>query len=100
MSLILEIAGPAAALRLGRDRPVSRRLAAIGIDLDGFAIGAPGDIDAPRSVAAGLVALAGAALRLPVYLTGAGSLSRAGKPAIAGFTHLLVDGDGRPRSPA
>ena len=100
VSLILEIAGPAAALRLGRDRPASRRLAAIGIDLDGFALGAPGGIDAPRSVAAGLVALSGAALRLPVYLTGAGSLSPAGKPAIAGFTHLLVDGDGRPRSPA
>lgn len=100
VSLILEIAGPAAALRLGRDRPASRRLAAIGIDLDGFALGAPGGIDAPRSVAAGLVALSGAALRLPVYLTGAGSLSPAGKPAIAGFTHLLVDAEGTAHSPA
>ena len=100
LSLILEIAGPEAALRLGRDRPASRRLVAMGIDLDGFGLGAPGGIDAPRSVAAGLVALAGAALRLPVYLTGAGSLSPAGKPAIAGFTHLLVDAEGIAHSPA
>ncbi len=99
LSLILEIAGPGAALRLGRDKPTSRRLAAIGIDLDGFGLGAPGGIDAPRSVAAGLVALAGAALRLPVYLTGAGSLSATGKPAIAGFTHLLVDTEGVAHSP-
>lgn len=100
LSLFLEIAGPGAALSLGRNTPASRRLAAIGIDLDGFGLGAAGAIDAPRSVAAGLVALAGAALRLPVYLTGAGSLLPTGKPAIGGFTHLLVDAEGTARSPA
>lgn len=98
LSLILEIAGPAAALRLGRGLPASRRLAAIGIDLDGFGRGAAGAADGPRLVAAGLVVLAGAALGLPVYLTGAGSLLPTGVPAIAGFTHLLADAEGRPRS--
>lgn len=100
LSLILGIAGPAAALRLGRGLPASRRLAAIGIDLDGFGHGAAGVADAPRLVAAGLVALAAAALGRPAYLTGAGSLLSTGAAAIAGFTHLLVDAEGRPRSPA
>ncbi len=100
LSLILEIAGPGAALELGRSRPASRRVAAIGIDLDGFALGATGAIDGPRLTAAGLVALTGAALRLPVYLTGTGSLLPTGKPAIGGFTHLLVDAEGTARSPA
>ncbi|WP_370676889.1 hypothetical protein [Pleomorphomonas sp. PLEO] len=99
LSLILEISGPATALHLGRHLPASRRLAAIGIDLDGFGRGAAGAVDAPRTVAAGLVALASAALHLPAYLTGAASLSPSGKPAIGGFTHLLVDADGVARSP-
>lgn len=98
LSLILEIAGPGAALQLGRGLPSSRRIAAIGIDLDGFAMGATGAIDGPRLTAAGLVALTGAALRLPVYLTGTGSLSASGKPAISGFSHLLVDDEGTARS--
>lgn len=100
LALILEIAGPGAALQLARNPPSSRRLAAIGIDLDGFGLGATGTVDAPRSVAAGFVALAGAALGLPTYLTGAGSLSPSGAPAVAGFTHLLVNLDGNARSPA
>ena len=100
LALMLEVAGPGAALQLGRNLPASRRLAAIGIDLDGFGLGATGTVDAPRSVAAGLVALAGAALGLPTYLTGAGSLSPSGTPAVAGFTHLLVGTDGKARSPA
>lgn len=100
LSLILEISGPGAALQLGRTLPVSRRLAAIGIDLDGFGLGTTGAIDAPRMVAAGLVALAGASLGLPTYLTGTGSLSLSGKPAVAGFTHLLVNAEGTARSPA
>ena len=93
VSLILEIAGPAAALRLGRDRPASRRLAAIGIDLDGFGLGAAGGADAPRTTAAGLVALAAAAHGLPAYLRGSGSLMPDGRPVFAGFTHLLVAGN-------
>lgn len=100
LALILEIAGPGAALQLAHTLPSSRRLAAIGIDLDGFGLGATGTIDAPRSTAAGFVALAGAALGLPTYLTGAGSLSPSGTPAVAGFTHLLVNLDGNARSPA
>jgi hypothetical protein len=100
LTLMVEIGGPGAALQLGRTLPASRRLVAIGIDLDGFGLGAAGTIDAPRSVAAGLVALAGAALGLPTYLTGAGSLSPSGKPAVAGFTHLLVNAEGTARSPA
>lgn len=99
LALILEIAGPGAALQLGRPLPSSRRLAAIGIDLDGFELGAKGAVDAPRSVAAGLVALTGAALGLPTYLTGAGSLSPSGTPAVSGFTHLLVDVEGTAHSP-
>ena len=99
LALILEIAGPGAALQLGRGLPASRRLAAIGIDLDGFGLGATGAVDAPRSVAAGLVALASAALGLPAYLTGTGSLSPSRTPAVAGFTHLLVDNEGKARSP-
>lgn len=100
LCLFLEIAGAGAALALGRNTPISSRIAAIGIDLDGFHLGAAGAIDAPRSVAAGLVALTGAALRLPVYMTGTGSLLPTGKPAIGGFTHLLVDAEGTARSPA
>ena len=100
LCLFLEIAGPGAALALGRNTPASHRLAAIGIDLDGFGLGAAGAIDAPRSVAAGFVALTGAALHLPAYLTGTGSLLLTGKPAIGGFTHLLVDAEGTARSPA
>lgn len=99
LCLFLEIAGPGAALELSRKTPASRRFAAIGINLDGFGLGAAGAIDAPRSVAAGLVALTGAALRLPVYVTGFGSLLATGKPAIGGFTHLLVDAEGTARSP-
>ncbi|SCM79062.1 hypothetical protein KL86PLE_90215 [uncultured Pleomorphomonas sp.] len=98
LALILEIAGPAAALRLGRGLPASPRLAAIGIDLDGFGRGAAGAVDGPRLVAAGLVALAGAALGLPAYLTGADSLTPSGAPAVAGFSHRLVDADGKARS--
>jgi len=99
LTLILEIAGPGAALQLAHNLPSSRRLAAIGIDLDGFSLGAAGTVDAPRAVAAGFVALAGAALGLPTYLTGAGSLSPSGTPAVSGFTHLLVDVEGAARSP-
>ena len=99
LALILEIAGPGAALQLGRGLPASRRIAAIGIDLDGFGLGAAGAVDAPRLTAAGLVALTGAALGLPVYLTGTGSLLPSGKPAVGGFTHLLVDAEGTARSP-
>ncbi|PIO97111.1 hypothetical protein [Pleomorphomonas carboxyditropha] len=98
LALIIEIAGPAAALRLGRGLPASPRLAAIGIDLDGFGRGAAGAVDGPRLVAAGLVALAGAALGLPAYLTGADSLTPSGAPAVAGFSHRLVDADGKARS--
>ena len=100
LSLILEIAGAGAALQLGRGLPASRRIGAIGLDRDGFARGAAGVVDGPRLVAAGFVALAGATLRLPTYLTGAGSLSPSGAPAVTGFTHVLVDGDGRTCSPA
>lgn len=99
LCLFLEIAGPGAALALGRTTPASPRLAAVGIDLDGFGVGAAGAIDAPRSVAAGLVALTGAALHLPAYLTGTESLLVTGKPAFGGFTHLLVDSEGTARSP-
>ena len=100
LALILEIAGPAAALRLARGVPASRRLCAIGIDVGGFGRGAAGAVDGPRLVAAGLVALAGAALHLPTYLAGAGSLSPSGLPAVAGFTHVLVGVEGPAHSPA
>lgn len=93
LALIVEIAGPAAALRLARSIPAPGRLAALGINLDGFGFGAAGGIDAPRAVAAGLVTLAAAAHGLPAYLRGSGSLTPDGRPAFTGFTHLLATGN-------
>ncbi len=93
LPLIVEIAGPGAALRLARRMPAPERLATLGIDLDGFGLGAAGGADAPRLTAAGLVALAAAAHGLPAYLRGSGSLMPDGRPAFAGFTHLLVAGN-------
>ncbi|WP_156899533.1 hypothetical protein [Pleomorphomonas koreensis] len=93
LSLIVEIAGPGGALRLAHRSPVPGRLAMLGIDLEGFGRGAAGGADAPRLTAAGLVALAAAAHGLPAYLRGSGSLMPDGRPAFAGFTHLLVAGN-------
>lgn len=93
LALIVEIASPAAALCLARRIPAPGRLAALGINLDGFGFGAAGGIDAPRAVAAGLVTLAAAAHGLPAYLRGSGSLMSDGRPAFTGFTHLLVAGN-------
>ena len=93
LSLIVEIGGPGAALRLARSIAAPGRLAALGIDLDGFGLGAAGGADAPRTTAAGLVALAAAAHGLPAYLRGSGSLMPDGRPAFTGFTHLLVAGN-------
>ena len=93
LRLIVEIAAPAAALRLARGIPAPGRLAALGIDIHGFGLGAAGGIDAPRLTAAGLVTLAAAAHRLPAYLRGSGSLMPDGRPVFAGFTHLLDAGN-------